>query len=147
MSADSEKPNIIGGNWTVLHCGKICGLGLADLNVGRRPRARARVTCAVQPVRSIPVAIFLNHDAQSAAQMTRFWLRSKLPQQFYTYGAGHHNWPYFWSSANFFRFIVPSHVWHQWKALLVVHWMMALFWLYQVQKSNKPTQRADWLTV
>ena len=33
---------------------------------------RARVACALRAVQSIPVAIFLNHDAQSAAQTTRF---------------------------------------------------------------------------
>ena len=32
----------------------------------------AHVACALRPSRSIPVAIFLNHDAQIAAQMTRF---------------------------------------------------------------------------
>ena len=45
----------------------------------------------------------------------------------------------------FFHFIVPSHVWHQWKALLVLYWMVALFWLHQVQNSNKSKQKADWL--
>ena len=72
MSADSEKPNIIRGNWT-----KYCTVAKS---VGRgRPvstsvvvRARARVACALRPVESIPVAIFLNHDVQSAAQMTCF---------------------------------------------------------------------------
>ena len=70
MSADSEKPNIIGGNWT-----KSCTVAKS---VGRgRPIwtsvvVRARVACALRPVQSIPVAIFLNHDAQSAAQTTRF---------------------------------------------------------------------------
>ena len=43
MSADSEKRNIIGGNWmkycTVAH-GKIYGSELADLDVRRRLRAR-----------------------------------------------------------------------------------------------------------
>ena len=39
----------------------------------------ARNACALRPGRSIPVAIFLNHDAQIAAQTTRFWLRSELP--------------------------------------------------------------------
>ena len=41
MSADSEKPNIIGGNWTK-YCtvAKSVGRGKADLNVGRRSRAR-----------------------------------------------------------------------------------------------------------
>ena len=34
------------------------------------------------------------------------------------------NWPHFWSV--FFIFIVPSHVWHQWKALLVLYRTMAL---------------------
>ena len=62
-------------------------------------------------------------------------------------GRWNHNyyWPYFWSSAIFFHdhFIVPSHVWHQWKALLVLCRMMALFWLHQVQNSNKPTK--GWL--
>ena len=65
----------------------------------------------------------------------------------YWYGAGHHNWPQFWSSAIFFHFIVPSHVWHQWKALLVLNRKMALVWLHQVQNSNKSKQNADWLTV
>ena len=32
----------------------------------------ARVACALPPSRSIPVAIFLNHDAQIAAQTARF---------------------------------------------------------------------------
>ena len=69
MSADSEKPNIIRGNWT-----KYCTVAKS---VGRgRPIwtsvvVRACFACALQPVRSIPVAIFLNHDAQSAAQTTR----------------------------------------------------------------------------
>ena len=71
MSADSEKPNIIGGNWT-----KYC---TAAKFVGRgRPiwksvvvRARARVACALWPVQSIPVAIFLNQDAQSALRKRR----------------------------------------------------------------------------
>ena len=77
MSADSEKPNIIGGNWM-----KYC---TAAKSMGRsRPIwtsvvVCARVSCALRPVQSIPVAIFLNHDAQSAAQTTRFWLRSELP--------------------------------------------------------------------
>ena len=77
MSADSEKPNIIGGNWT-----KYCTVAKS---VGRsRPIwtsvvVCARVACALRPVQSIPVAIFLNHDAQSAAQTTRFRLRSELP--------------------------------------------------------------------
>ena len=77
MSADSEKPNIIGGNWT-----KYCTVAKS---VGRgRPISAsvvvgARVACALRPVQSIPVAIFLNHDAQSAAQTTRFRLRSELP--------------------------------------------------------------------
>ena len=74
MSADSEKPNIIGGNWT-----KYCTV---TKSVGRgRPIwtlvvVRARVAFALGQVQSIPVAIFLNHDAQSAAQTTRFRLRS-----------------------------------------------------------------------
>ena len=38
-----------------------------------------RVSCALRPSRSIPVTIFLNHDAQIAAQTTHFWLRSELP--------------------------------------------------------------------
>ena len=73
MSADSEKPNILGGNWTK-YCTmpKSVGRGwpIKYLNVSRRPRAR--VACALRPVQSVPVAIFLNHDAQSAAQTTRF---------------------------------------------------------------------------
>ena len=44
-----------------------------------RRSSSARVACALRPVKSIPVAIFLNHDAQSAAQTTRFRLRSELP--------------------------------------------------------------------
>ena len=77
MSADSEKPNIVGGNWM-----KYCAVAKS---VGRsRPIwtsvvVCARVACALRPVRSIPVAIFLNHDAQSAAQTTSFWLRFELP--------------------------------------------------------------------
>ena len=63
------------------------------------------------------------------------------------YGAGQHNWPQFWSFAIFFHFILPSHIWHQWKALLVLYRMVALFWLHQVQNSNKPRQKPDWLTV
>ena len=77
MSADSEKPNIIGGNWM-----KYCTVAKS---VGRRRPiwtsvvVCARAACALRPVRSIPVGIFLNHDAQSAAQTTSFWLRSELP--------------------------------------------------------------------
>ena len=77
MSADSEKPNIIGGNWT-----KYCTVAKS---VGRgRPICTsvvvgARAACALRPIQSIPVAIFLNHDAQRAAQTTRSRLRSELP--------------------------------------------------------------------
>ena len=42
------------------------------VGVGRTSSARTRVACAQWPVQSIPLAIFLNHDAQSAAQTTRF---------------------------------------------------------------------------
>ena len=81
MSADSEKPNIIGGNWTK-YCtvAKSVGRGRPiGTSVVVRARARTRVACALRPVQSIPVAIFLNHNAQSAAQTMRFRLRSELP--------------------------------------------------------------------
>ena len=77
MSADSKKPNIIGGNWTK-YCtvAKSVGRGRP---IGTSAVVHARVACALRPVQSIPVAIFLNHAAQSAVQTTRFRLRSELP--------------------------------------------------------------------
>ena len=41
----------------------------------------------------------------------------------------------------FFHFIISSHVWHQWKALLILCRMLAPFWLDQVLTSNKPKQK------
>ena len=73
---------------------------------------RARVACALWPVQSIPVAIFLNHDAQSAAQTTRFRLRSELRP------AGgdpvlDHLQKYFFDSLCFLEWTWPF--WNPWK--------------------------------
>ena len=77
MSADSEKPNIIGGNWTK-YCtvAKSVGRDRPKLKVGRRLRAR-RLRSAAGSINS--GRHILAHDAQSAAQTTRFRLRSELP--------------------------------------------------------------------
>ena len=77
MSADSEKTNIIGviGRNIALWQNLWVGVGRFE---HRSSSARASLALR-RPVQSIPVAIFLNHDAQSAAQTTRFQLRSELP--------------------------------------------------------------------
>ena len=57
MSADSEKPNIIGGNW-IKYCTVAKSMGRSG-PIWTSVVVCARVACALQPVRSIPVAIFL----------------------------------------------------------------------------------------
>ena len=57
MSADSEKPNIIGGNW-MKYCTVAKSMGRSG-PIWTSVVVCARVACALQPVRSIPVAIFL----------------------------------------------------------------------------------------
>ena len=77
MSADSERPNVIGGNW-MKHCTVAKSVG----QVGRfeRPSSSARASLALcgrfDQFRS-PYSWL--HDAQSAAKTTSFWLRSELP--------------------------------------------------------------------
>ena len=77
LSADSVKPNITGGIW-MKYCTVAKSMG-RDRPISVAVNGWARVACALRTSRSIPVAIFLNHDAQITAQTTRFWLRSKLP--------------------------------------------------------------------
>ena len=57
MSADSETPNIIGGNW-MKYCTVAKSMG-RSWPIWASVVVCARVACAPRPVRSIPVAIFL----------------------------------------------------------------------------------------
>ena len=70
MSAAAENPKITGAIW-MKYCTVAKGMG-PDRPISVEVNGYARVACALRPSRSIPVAIFLNHDVQIAAQTTRF---------------------------------------------------------------------------